>query len=104
MIKKLDKTVDDDLIVLIDKDESETDENVKKSDKKIIIDNDDEEKVVKVIIDENGKESIEVYEGKAAEEYLEKLKTEEKIELKSDNNDKTRNTKKIIIEKRIETE
>lgn len=104
ILKKFDRDQDEDIIVLLDKDGSDLEEDVEKIEKRIIIDNDDAEKVVKVIIDENGKESIEIYEGKAAEEYLDKLESEEQIEIEIDKKDKGQKTRKIIIEKKIETE
>ncbi len=104
ILKKFDRDQDEDIIVLLDKDGSDLEEDVEKIEKRIIIDNDDAEKVVKVIIDENGKESIEVYEGNAAEEYLDKLESEEQIEIEIDKKDKGQKTRKIIIEKKIVTE
>lgn len=104
ILKKFDRDQDEDIIVLLDKDDSDLEEDVEKIEKRIIIDNNDAEKVVKVIIDENGNESIEVYEGNAAEEYLDKLKSEEKIKIDINKNDKPRKSKKIIIQKKIETE
>jgi len=104
ILKKFDRDQDEDIIVLLDKDDSDIEEDVEKIEKRIIIDNNDAEKVVKVIIDENGKESIEIYEGKAAEDYLDKLESEEQIEIEIDKKDEGQKTRKIIIEKKIETE
>ena len=104
ILKKFDRDQDEDIIVLLDKDDSDIEEDVDKIEKRIIIDNDDAEKVVKVIIDENGKESIEIYEGKAAEDYLDKLESEEQIEIEIDKKDEGQKTRKIIIEKKIVTE
>lgn len=104
ILKKFDRDQDEDIIVLLDKDSSDLEEDVEKIEKRIIIDNDDAEKVVKVIIDENGKKSIEIYEGKAAEDYLDKLESEKQIEIEIDKKDEGQKTRKIIIEKKIETE
>ena len=73
--------------------------------KKIIVSDEGREKVVKVIIKEDGKENIEVYEGKAAEEYLEKLESEKEIEVNVDIKGKDcKKIKNIIIEKGEKTE
>jgi hypothetical protein len=74
--------------------------------KKIIVEVKDSEKVVTVTTVKDGKENIEVYEGKAAEEYLDKMKSEKKmrIEMDSDKDLKSKKIKKIIIEKEEITE
>ena len=104
ILKKFDRDQDEDIIVLLDKDGSDMEEDINKIEKRIIVNGKDAEKVVKVIIDENGKESIEVYEGTAAEEYLDKLESEEQIEIEIDKKDKGQKNRKIIIEKKIVTE
>ena len=75
--------------------------DVNKLEKNIIVSENDGKKVVKVTINEDGKENVEVYEGKAAEEYLEKMKSEKEFDVKVDvdKDSKHKKIKKIIIEK-----
>lgn len=104
IIKKGDKDLADDLVVFLDKDDLDMEEGEENIEKQIIVTADGDQKIVKVIIDENGKENIEVYEGDAAKEYLDKLNSEETIEINIDKDNKIKKTKKIIINKKIETE
>lgn len=104
IIKKGDKDLADDLVVFLDKDDLDMEENEENIEKQIIVTADGDQTVVKVIIDENGKENIEVYEGDAAKEYLDKLNSEETIEININKDNKIKKTKKIIINKKIETE
>ncbi len=105
VIKKLnddDTDTNEDIRVYInDEDSDSTAEDIKQIEKKIIVTNDDGKKIVKVTTNENGKEDVEVYEGKAAEEYLDKMKDEKEIEVQVDVNkdSKGKKIKKIIIEK-----
>lgn len=109
VIKKLkddDNDTDEDIMVYInDEDTDSIGEDVKQIEKKIIVSSDDGKKVVKVTTNENGKENIEVYEGKAAEEYLDKMKDEKEIDAKVDvdKDSKGKKIKKIIIEKEEKT-
>lgn len=109
VIKKLkddDNDTDEDIMVYInDEDTDSIGEDVKQIEKKIIVSSDDGKKVVKVTTNENGKENIEVYEGKAAEEYLDKMKDEKEIDAKVDvdKDSKGKKNKKIIIEKEEKT-
>jgi hypothetical protein len=65
----------------------------------------DDSKVVTVTTIEDGKENIEVFEGKAAEEYLEKMKNENEIKVNVEVKEKDgKKVKKIIIEKEVEKE
>lgn len=109
VIKKLnddDIDTDEDIRVYInDEDSDSTTEDVKQIEKKIIITNDDGKKIVKVTTNENGKENIEIYEGKAADEYLDKMKDEKEIDVKVDvdKDSNGKKIKKIIIEKEEKT-
>jgi len=67
--------------------------------KKVKVEVEDGNKTVTVTTKENGEEKTEVYTGKEADEYIEKMKAENKdfdisVESKSDN----KKVKKIIIE------
>ena len=107
IIKKLDDNSDSDekdILVFIDENDS-TDAGMKMINKKVIISKDDRKRVVTVTINEDGKENIEVYEGKAADEYLEKMKSDEHCKIKiDDSNCCNEKHKKIIIEKEVEKE
>lgn len=74
--------------------------------KRINVEVKDDSKVVTVTTIKDGKENIEVFEGKAAEEYLEKMKSEKEFDVKVDVDKdlKHKIIKKIIIEKEEETE
>ena len=74
--------------------------------KRINVEIKDDEKIVTVTTLKDGKENIEVYEGKAAEEYLDKMKSDEKINVNIDVDKdlKGKKIKKIIIEKEEITE
>jgi len=73
----------------------------KKIEKKVIVTDDDGYKVVKVTTKENGQEKVEVFEGKAADEYLNNMQNDDDLNIRvnvdKDNNGKK--VKKIIIEK-----
>lgn len=67
--------------------------------KKVKVEIEDGEKTVTVTTKENGEETTEVYEGEEADEYIEKMKSENDnfdIEIKTDGDGKK--VKKIIIE------
>ncbi len=62
-----------------------TDDNSSdKIQKRINVEIKDDEKIVTVTTLKDGKENIEVYEGKAAEEYLDKMKSDNKINVNID--------------------
>ena len=70
--------------------------------KKVIVSGEGDKKVVNVTINEDGKETIEVYEGKAADEYLEKMKSGKEIEVNVDVKEEDgKKIKKIVIEKEV---
>ena len=107
IVKKLndDLESDDDILVLIDEDIDTDDADVQMIEKKVIVSENDGEKVVKITTTEDGKENIEVFEGKAAEEYLEKMKADKEIEVNVDvNKENGKKVKKIIIEKELKSE
>ena len=74
--------------------------------KRINVEIKDDSKVVTVTTIKDGKKNIEVFEGKAADEYLDKMKSQHdadgNIEIHKDK--KHKKIKKIIIEKEEETE
>ena len=77
----------------------------KKIKKEINVTGDDGNKVVTVTTNEDGKENIEVYEGKAAEEYLDKINDEKCSDEKDEHKDTDcKKMKKIIIEKKDKSE
>ena len=107
IVKKLGDDLDDDKDILVFVDENDLDNaDIKMIEKNVIVSNEGDKKVVKVTINENGKENIEVYEGKSADEYLEKMKSENdcNIKVESESNCCDKKHKKIIIEKELKTE
>lgn len=92
------------MIVFIDENDFDSDDaEIKTMEKKVIVSGEGDKKVVNVTINEDGKESIEVYEGKAADEYLEKMKSENEIEVNVDVKEEDgKKVKKIIIKKEVE--
>jgi len=105
IIKKSDGDMDDNVLVFIDEDFDSDNANIHKIEKKVIVSGENDRKVVKVTTTEDGNENIEVYEGKAAEEYLEKMKDENEIEVNVEVKEEDgKKVKKIIIEKEIEKE
>jgi len=87
---------DDVVIVKTDKDFDSISDGIQK---KVKVEVEDGNKKVTVTTKENGEEKSEVYEGKEADEYIEKMKAENKdfdisVESKSDG----KKVKKIIIE------
>ena len=91
------------VIVFIDEDDFDSDDTeIKTMEKKVIVSGEGDNKVVNVTINEDGKESIEVYEGKAADEYLEKMKSEKEIQVNVDVKEEDgKKVKKIVIEKEV---
>lgn len=67
--------------------------------KRINVEIKDDSKTVTVITQKDGKENIEVYEGKAADEYLEKMKSDKDVKVEVDKNPSKKKIKKIIIDK-----
>jgi hypothetical protein len=105
IIKNLDDDTDDNVLVFIDEDFDSDDADIKTIKKQVMVTDDAGKKVVKVTTNENGKENIEIYEGKAADEYLEKMKSENEIEVNVDVKEEDgKKVKKIIIEKEVEKE
>lgn len=74
--------------------------------KRIVANNDSGKKSVKVITKENGQEKIQIYEGKAADQYLEKTGNENFRDIDSSNNKdlNDRKIEKIIIEEKQKAE
>jgi hypothetical protein len=103
IIKNLDDDTEDNVLVFIDEDFDSDDTEIKTIEKKVIVSGESNKKVVKVTTKEDGKENIEIYEGKAADEYLEKMKSEKEIEVNVDVNEEDgKKVKKIIIEKEVD--
>ena len=69
--------------------------------KRIEVEIKNDSKTVTVITNKDGKENIEVYEGNAADEYLEKMKSDKEVKVKVDvdKNSSKKKIKKIIIDK-----
>ena len=91
------------VIVFIDENDFDSDDaDIKTMEKKVIVSGEGDKKVVNVTINEDGKETIEVYEGKAADEYLEKMKSGKEIEVNVDVKEEDgKKVKKIVIEKEV---
>jgi hypothetical protein len=102
IIKNLDDDTEDEVLVFVDEDFDSDDADIKTIEKKVIVSDEGGKKVVKVTTTEDGKENIEIYEGKAADEYLEKMKSENDIEVNVDVKEEEKTVKKIIIEKEVE--
>ena len=86
---------DDNIIIKTDKDFDKDIEGIRK---KVKVEVENGNKKVTVTTTENGEEKTEVYEGKEADEYIEKMKSENDdfdIIISKDNDDKK--VKKIII-------
>lgn len=75
------------------------DKDSKSIKKEIKIEESDSGKKIEVKTNEGGAESVKIYEGKEADEYLQKMKKDEKF--KMDWKDKSNKKKMIIIEKDI---
>jgi len=86
---------DDNIIIKTDKDFDKETDGIRK---KVKVEVENGNKKVTVTTKENGEEKIEIYEGKEADEYLEKMKSENDdfdIMINKDSEDKK--VKKIII-------
>ena len=77
-------------------------DNLQCLDKKIKVETEDGKKKVTVTTKENGEEKTEIYEGDKAEEYLEKMNSEQgnEIQIEIDKDGDHKKMKKIIIEKK----
>lgn len=105
IINNLDDDTEDEVLVFVDEDFDSDDEDITTIEKKVIVSDDGGKKIVKVTTNKNGKENIEIYEGKATDEYLEKMKSENEIEVNVDVKEENgKKVKKIIIEKEVESE
>jgi len=84
------------VIVKIDGDFDDIEDGIQK---KVKIEVEDGNKTVTVTTKENGEEKTEVYEGKEADEYIEKMKSENgEINISVDESTDGKKVKKIIIE------
>jgi len=84
------------VIVKIDGDFDDIEEGIQK---KVKVEVEDGNKTVTVTTKENGEEKTEVYEGKEADEYIEKMKSENgEINISVDEKTDGKKVKKIIIE------
>lgn len=93
---------DSKVLVFIDEDFDSEDIDVSKIEKKVFVTKEGDKKVVKVTTTEDGVENVEVYEGKAADEYLEKMKSDKEIEVNVDVKEEDgKKVKKIVIEKEV---
>ena len=108
IIFKGEDDADNDVVVFINKDDDcdSMGADMKNIEKKVTVTDDGGKKIVTITTNENGKENIEVYEGKAAEEYLTKMKSDKCSDEKAgdDKDSNCKKMKKIIIEKEEETE
>ena len=105
IIKDLDVDSENEVLVFVDEDFDSDDADIKKIEKKVMVSDDGGKKIVKVTTNEGGKENIEIYEGKAADEYLEKMKSEKEIEVNVDvKKEDGKKVKKIVIEKEVKKE
>jgi hypothetical protein len=98
----IDNDDEDILIYLNDDNNLESDDvNIQK---KVIVNDQDGKKIVTVTTNEDGKETVQIYEGQAADEYLDKMRDEKEIKVKVDvdNDSNDKRIKKIIIEKNKE--
>ena len=87
---------DDVFIIKTDRDLDEVSGGIQK---KVKFEVEDGNKKVTVTTKENGEEKTEVYEGKEAEEYIEKMKAENgEFDISVDTNSDGKKVKKIIIE------
>ena len=96
---------DSNVMVWIDGDSDSDEDDVQKIEKKVIVSTENDKKVVTVTTVENGEETTEIYEGKAADEYLDKMKSDDEIKVNVDVKvDDGKKVKKIIIEKEVDNE
>lgn len=74
--------------------------DIKEIEKRVVVTEDNGNKIVTVTTDEDGKENIEIFKGKAADEFLEQMNSETKCNAKNeDDGCCSKKHKKIIIEK-----
>ena len=93
---------DEVFIVKTDKDFDSVSDGIQR---KVIVEVEDGNKKVTVTTKENGEEKTEIYEGKEAEEYIEKMKAENKnFDISIDNDKDSKKVKKIIIETEKDSE
>jgi len=86
---------DDNIIIKTDKDFDKDIEGIRK---KVKVEVEDGNKKVTVTTTENGEEKTEVYEGKEADEYIEKMKSEnDDFDISIDKKEDGKKVKKIII-------
>ena len=104
IIKNLDEDNEDEVLVFVDEDFDSDDADIKTIEKKVVVSDDSGKKIVKVTTNKDGKDNIEIYEGKAADEYLEKMKSDNEIEVNVDVLEEDgKKVKQIIIQKEVET-
>ena len=104
IIKNLGDDTEDEVIVFVEEDFDSDDADIKRIEKKVVVSDDSGKKVVKVTTREDGKDNIEIYEVKAADEYLEKMKSDNEIEVNVDVLEEDgKKVKQIIIQKEVET-
>ena len=86
---------DDNIIIKTDKDFDKDIEGIRK---KVKVEVEDDNKKVTVTTTENGEEKTEVYEGKDADEYIEKMKSEnDDLNISINKKEDGKKVKKIII-------
>jgi hypothetical protein len=86
---------DDNIIIKTDKDFDKDTEGIRK---KVKVEVEDDNRTVTVTTTENGEEKVEIYEGKEADEYLEKMKSEnDDFNVSINKNEDGKKVKKIII-------
>ncbi len=74
--------------------------DIKEIEKRVVVTEDNGNKIVTVTTNEDGKENIEIFKGKAADEFLEQMNSETKCKAKNeDDGCCSKKHKKIIIEK-----
>jgi hypothetical protein len=98
---------DSDIMVLMNEDNCDSIINVpEKNSKKITVTDEGGKKVVTIVTNENGEENIDVYEGKTADECLQKMKNEKELNMNcnSDKDSNCKKSKKIIIKKEYKSE
>lgn len=94
---------ENEITVFIDEDSDLDEMDIKTIEKKIIVSGENDKKIVKVTTTKDGKENTEIYEGKAADDYLEKMNSDKDIEINVDIKEENgKRVKKIIIEKEID--
>ncbi len=104
IIKNLDEDNEDEVLVFVDEDFDSDDADIKTIEKKVVVSDDSGKKIVKVTTNKDGKDNIEIYEVKAADEYLEKMKSDNEIEVNVDVLEEDgKKVKQIIIQKEVET-